>query len=140
MGESDIATNRAGTNRVENYIAPFGYEVHPMPMKGEILHLLGIMFLIKEGLLLQYRDELDCQLPNTLSEWEVIELTESEAKDYATVGVSLDDSRYIIPSGLGRVAEELSRRGIEPIEIDFDQVSYWGGCISCSTHAVSRDT
>ena len=139
VGESDIATNRAGTRWLENYIAPFGYEVHPMPMKGGILHLLGIMVLIREGLLLLYRDELDCHLPDTLSEWEVIELTESEAKDYATVGVSLDDSRYIIPSGLGRVAEELSRRGIEPIEIDFDQVSYWGGCISCSTHAVSRD-
>ena len=109
-------------------------------MKGRILHLLGIMVLIREGLLLLYRDELDCHLPDTLSEWEVIELTESEAKGYATVGVSLDDSRYIMPSGLGRVAEELSRRGIEPIEIDFDQVSYWGGCISCSTHAVSRDT
>ena len=108
-------------------------------MKGSILHLLGTMVLIREGLLLLYRDELDCDLPDVLQDWEVIEITESEAGDYATVGVSLDDSRYIMPSGLDRVAKALARRGVEPIEIDYDQVSYWGGCVSCSTHAISRD-
>ena len=139
VGESDIATNRAGTLWLDNYIRPFGYQVHPMPMKGAFLHLLGIMVLVRDGLLLLHRDDLDCELPNVLADWEVIELTEDEAKAYATVGVSLDDSRYIMPSGLGRVADELSRRGVEPIEIDYDHVSYWGGCVSCSTHAVSRD-
>ena len=139
VGESDIATNRAGTLWLDNYIRPFGYQVHPMPMKGAFLHLLGIMVLVRDGLLLLHRDDLDCELPNVLADWEVIELTEDEAKAYATVGVSLDDSRYIMPSGLGRIADELSRRGVEPIEIDYDHVSYWGGCVSCSTHAVSRD-
>ena len=51
---------------------------------------------------------------------------------------SLDDRHYIIPAGLDRVAEELAKRGVEPIEIQYDQVSYWGGCVSCSTHAISR--
>lgn len=138
VGESDIATNRAGTCWLAHYIEPFGYEVHPMPMKGAFLHLLGIMVLIREGLLLLYRDDLDCALPEVLNDWEVIELTESEARGFATVGVSLDDSHYILPSGLVRVADALSRRGVEPIEIDYDHVSYWGGCLSCSTHAVSR--
>mgnify|MGYP000350761228 FL=1 len=139
VGESDIATNRAGTRWLEHYIGPFGYQVHPMPMKGDFLHLLGIMVLVREGLLLLHRDDLDCELPEILADWEVIEVNESEARAYATVGVSLDDSRYIMPSGLSRIANELSRRGVEPIEIDYDHVSYWGGCVSCSTHAVSRD-
>ena len=139
VGESDIATNRAGTRWLEHYIGPFGYQVHPMPMKGDFLHLLGIMVLVREGLLLLHRGDLDCELPEILADWEVIEVNESEARAYATVGVSLDDSRYIMPSGLSRIANELSRRGVEPIEIDYDHVSYWGGCVSCSTHAVSRD-
>ena len=139
VGESDIATNRSGTRWLEDYIGPFGYQVHPMPMKGSILHLLGTMVLVREGLLLLYRDELDCDLPDVLGDWEVIDITESEARAYATVGVSLDDSRYILPSGLERVAEALARRGVEPIEIEYDDVSYWGGCVSCSTHAISRD-
>ena len=110
-----------------------------MPMKGTILHLLGIMVLIRDELLLLHRNELLCELPAPLNEWDVIELSEDEAKAYATVGVSLDEQRYIIPTGLGRVCDELAKRGVEPIEIDFEHVGYWGGCVSCSTHAISRD-
>ena len=139
VGESDIATNRAGTEWLRDYIEPHGYTVHPMPMKGTVLHLLGTMVLVCEGVLLLFRDELDCELPAPLRDWDVIELSEDEARAYATVGVSLDDKRYVMPSHLGRVGEELSRRGVEPIEIDYDHVSYWGGCVSCSTHAIARD-
>ncbi len=39
VGESDIATNRAGTEWLRDYIEPHGYTVHPMPMKGTVLHL-----------------------------------------------------------------------------------------------------
>ena len=139
VGESDIASNRAGTEWLRDYIEPYGYTVHPMPMKGTVLHLLGTMVLVREGVLLLFRNELDCDLPAPLRDWDVIELSEDEARAFATVGVSLDDKRYVMPSHLGRVAEELTRRGVEPIEIDYDHVSYWGGCVSCSTHAIARD-
>jgi len=139
VGESDIASNRAGTDWLADYIEPFGYQVHRMPMHGSILHLLGIMVLVSEGVLLLYRDELKEPLPAPLSDWDVIELTEAEALLFATVGVSLDDKRYVIPKGVGRVCDELARRGVEPIEIDYDHVSHWGGCVSCSTHAIWRD-
>ena len=139
VGESGIASNRAGTEWLKSYIEPYGYEVHPMPMKGNLLHLLGIMVLVREGVLLLFRDELDCELPAPIRDWDVIEISQDEAAAYATVGVSLDDRRYVMPTQLGRIGEELSRRGIEPIEFDYENVSYWGGCLSCSTHAIARD-
>ena len=138
VGESDIASNRAGTDWLESHIAP-EYQMHRMPMKGTVLHLLGAMVLIREGLLILYRDELNCDLPEPLKDWDVIEISEAEARAYATVGVSLDDERYIIPAGLHRVNEELDRRGVQPIPIDFEHVGYWGGCVSCATQAISRD-
>ena len=138
VGESDIASNRAGTDWLESHIAP-EYQMHRMPMKGTVLHLLGAMVLIREGLLILYRDELTCDLPEPLKDWDVIEISEAEARAYATVGVSLDDERYIIPAGLHRVNEELDRRGVQPIPIDFEHVGYWGGCVSCATQAISRD-
>ncbi len=139
VGESDIASNRAGTEWLRNYIEAFGYQVHSMPMQGNMLHLLGVMALVREGVLLLYRDELQCELPEPLKDWEVIELSEAEARAYATVGVSLDDSRYVIPTGLGRVGEELARHGVEPVEIEYDHVGYWGGSVCCSTHAIARN-
>ena len=102
VGESDIATNRAGTDWLSDYITPFGYQVHPMPMHGSILHLLGTMVLVADGVLLLYRDELNCDLPAPLADWDVIDLTEEEARAYATVGVSLDDKRYVDYIGHGR--------------------------------------
>ena len=121
VGESDIASNRAGTDWLESHITP-EYQMHRMPMKGTVLHLLGAMVLIREGLLILYRDELNCDLPEPLKDWDVIEISEAEARAYATVGVSLDDERYIIPAGLHRVNEELYRRGVQPIPIDFEHV------------------
>jgi glycine amidinotransferase len=138
VGESDIASNRAGTDWLEAQIAS-DYQVHRMPMKGTVLHLLGAMVLVREGLLILYRDELDCELPEPLRDWEVIEISDTEAKAYATVGVSLDEQHYVIPAGLDRVNEELDRRGVEPVPIDFDCVGYWGGCVSCATQAISRE-
>ena len=138
VGEADIASNRAGTDWLESHITP-EYQMHRMPMKGTVLHLLGAMVLIREGLLILYRDELNCDLPEPLKDWDVIEISEAEARAYATVGVSLDDERYIIPAGLHRVNEELDRRGVQPIPIDFEHVGYWGGCVSCATQAISRD-
>ena len=138
VGESDIASNRAGTDWLESHITP-EYQMHRMPMKGTVLHLLGAMVLIREGLLILYRDELNCDLPEPLKDWDVIDISEAEARAYATVGGSLDDERYIIPAGLHRVNEELDRRGVQPIPIDFEHVGYWGGCVSCATQAISRD-
>lgn len=139
VGESDIASNRAGTDWLTRYIEPYGYTVYPVPMKGEVLHLLGITCLLREGLLMLYRSEMIAErLPGPLGDWEVIELTEQEASAFATVGVSLDDKRYVMPAGLNRVADELDRRGVEPIQIPYDQVGFWGGSVSCSTQALTR--
>ena len=83
VGESDIASNRAGTDWLESHITP-EYQMHRMPMKGTVLHLLGAMVLIREGLLILYRDELNCDLPEPLKDWDVIEISEAEARAYAT--------------------------------------------------------
>ena len=122
VGESDIASNRAGTDWLESHITP-EYQMHRMPMKGTVLHLLGAMVLIREGLLILYRDELNCDFPEPLKDWDVIEISEAEARAYATVGVSLDDERYIIPAGLHRVNEELDRRGVQPIPVSYTHLT-----------------
>ena len=79
VGESDIASNRAGTDWLESHITP-EYQMHRMPMKGTVLHLLGAMVLIREGLLILYRDELNCDLPEPLKDWDCLLYT-SDAAD-----------------------------------------------------------
>ena len=85
----------------------------------------------------------DRRFRNFVHQWAAYVLNNGTVKrwiieTFATVGVSLDDKRYVMPAGINRVADELDRRGIEPIQITYDQVSFWGGSVSCSTQALSR--
>lgn len=139
VGESDIASNRAGTDWLKRYLEPYGYQVHPMPMRGSFLHALGVMCLLREGLLMAYLPPLVDGLPEPVKDWEVIELTEQEARTFATVGVSLDEKTYMLPAGHNRVIDELDRRGVEPVPVPADQIGFWGGSIRCATLPVARD-
>jgi N-dimethylarginine dimethylaminohydrolase len=139
VGESEIASNRAGTDWLKRYIEPYGYRVHPLPMKGDILHALGAMCLLREGLLMAYLPTFTEPLPEPIKDWEIIELTEQEAHSFATVGVSLDDKTYVLPAGNNRVVDELDRRGIEPVPLPFDHVGFWGGSVSCATLPLARE-
>lgn len=57
----------------------------------------------------------------------------------ATVGVSLDPKHHMINERHHRVMKELDRRGIEPIPLKTDQITFWGGDIRCSTLPLVRD-
>jgi N-dimethylarginine dimethylaminohydrolase len=118
---------------------PFGYTVHSMPLQGNLLHSLSVMCLLREGLMLAFPPAFKEGLPAPLKDWEVIEITESEAAGFATVGVSLDPSRYLIDPRHTRIMEELDKRGIEPVPMPCDQIFFWGGAIRCITLPLARD-
>ncbi len=139
VGMGSLCSNQAGVNWLTRYIEPHGYTVHPMPIQGEILHALGIICLLREGLAMAYLPALAKGLPTPLKEWEVIELTHAEMQAHASVGVSLDDKRYLIDPQHKRVMDELAKHGIEPLPAPCDAIGYWGGAIRCITLPLKRD-
>jgi len=139
VGMGSLCSNRAGIDWLKRYIEPYGYTVHPMPIKGDILHALGITCLLREGLMMAYMPALAEGLPEPLKDWDVIELTHEEMMGHATVGVSLDAKRYLIDPHHNRVMDELYRRGVEPIPTPSDAIGYWGGAIRCITLPLKRD-
>ncbi|GIS91261.1 MAG: hypothetical protein CM1200mP20_13020 [Pseudomonadota bacterium] len=90
VGESDIASNRKGTRWLETYIQPFGYQVHPMPMKGSILHLLGTMVLIRKDFCCFTVMNSTVTCPMCCRTGKSSKLPNQGPRDYATVGVSLE--------------------------------------------------
>lgn len=139
VGEGELCSNRAGIDWLRRYLEPWDYRVHPMPIKGPILHALGIMCLLREGLLMAHLPALADGLPEPLRGWEVIEITRAEMEAHATVGVSLDPRRYMIDPRFNRVMDELGRRGIEPVPTPCDAIGFWGGAIRCITLPLRRD-
>lgn len=139
VGNGDVCSNLAGAKWLKRYLEPFGYRVHPMRIAGLWLHTLGVMTLLRKGLLMAYLPALPDGLPEPFKGWEVIEITEQECASLATVGISLDPSHYMINKRHNRVMNELVKRGIEPIALDTDHISFWGGDIRCSTLPLVRE-
>ncbi len=139
VGVGDLCSDRAGGAWLGRYLGRFGYTVHPMPIKGPILHALGVMCLLREGLLMAHLPALAEGLPQPLKDWDVLEITREEMDGHATVGVSLDDSHYMINPRFGRIMEALDSHGIEPIPTPCDAIGFWGGAIRCITLPVRRD-
>lgn len=137
-GNTDLTSNAAGSAWLRRYLEPFGYHVHPVPVTGTWLHLLGVMCVLREGLAMAYLPALGGALPTPIADWEVIEITEDETRMLATVGMNLDARRHLIDARLERVIGELERHGMEPIPIDVEHLSAWGGAVRCVTLPISR--
>ena len=58
---------------------------------------------------------------------------------HATVGVSLDDSHYMINPRFTRIMGLLDKHGVEPVPTPCDAIGYWGGAIRCITLPLRRD-
>ena len=140
VGQHDqLCSNRAGIEWLTRYLAPYDYRVHAMPMQGNFLHGLGVMCLLREGLLMVYLPALVEGLPAPVKDWERIELSVEDARSFATAGVSLDEKTYLIEESNRRVMDELARRGIEPLSLPGRDIGFFGGSLRCSTLPVSRD-
>ena len=139
VGQGELCSNAAGLSWLKRYIERWGYRVHAMPIKGPILHALGIMCLLRPGLLMAYLPGLAEGLPAPLKDWEVIAISEDEMRHHATVGVSLDERHYMIDARFNRVMDELGKRGIEPVPTPCDAIGFWGGAIRCITLPLRRE-
>jgi glycine amidinotransferase len=139
VGEHHLTSNRAGIEWLQRYLSSFDWQVHAVPLQGEAMHLLGIICLVREGLLLAYLPALREGIPAPLKNWEVIELTLDEAMGMATVGVSIDEKRYVTSGSHGRVDDLLAAHGVEPIVVACDALERWGGSIRCCTLPLARD-
>ena len=139
VGCGELCSDPAGIDWLTRYIERFGYRVHPMPIKGPILHALGFLCLLREGLLMAHLPTLEDGLPPPLKNWDVIDITEDEMNAHATVGLSLDERHYMIDPRSTRIMDELSKRDVEPVPTPSDAIGFWGGAIRCITLPLIRD-
>ena len=138
-GNTDLTSNAAGSAWLARYLQPFGYTVHPVPVHGTWLHLLGVLAVLREGLAIAHLPALGGALPAPIADWEVIEIDESEARMLATVGMNLDSRRHIVDRRLTRLIDRLDDHGMEPVPVEIDMLAQWGGAVRCITLPISRE-
>jgi N-dimethylarginine dimethylaminohydrolase len=138
-GNTELTSNEAGRAWLTRYLQDFGITVHPVDVQGTWLHLLGVMCVVKEGLAMAHMPALGGRLPDPIAEWDVIELTEQETLDLASVGMNIDATKHIIDQRFERVIGELEKRGMEPIPVDVKHLSAMGGAVRCLALPIARD-
>jgi glycine amidinotransferase len=138
-GNTVLTSNEAGRNWLTRYLRDFDIRVHPVDVQGTWLHLLGVMCVLREGLAMAHLPALGGGLPDPIADWEVIELTEQETRDLATVGMNIDQRRHLIDRRFERVIGELEKRGMEPIPVEIEHLSSMGGAVRCVALPIARD-
>jgi N-dimethylarginine dimethylaminohydrolase len=138
-GYTDLTSNLPGVRWLARYLEPFGYRVCPVAVHGTWLHLLGVMCLLREGLVMAHLPALGGRLPDPVADWELIEIDEAETRMLATVGMNLDERRHLVDHRLTRVIDRLVDHDMEPVPVEVAALSQWGGAVRCVTLPIARD-
>jgi N-dimethylarginine dimethylaminohydrolase len=140
-------TNRIGFNFLKSIIGD-KKEVIEFPLnvtneaKTNILHLdcafqpVGVKFgiIYKEGF-----KNIPEPIYDIFGEKNLIEVSQQEMYDMFTNFFSINPEKAIIETSFERLKNELIKRNIEPITVNYGNVSKLGGLLRCSTCPINRD-
>ena len=139
VGLSGHASNMAGVDWLQRFLGA-EYRLTPVRINPAVEHLDCVLSLPKPGLAIICREAMVDGLPASLRGWDLIEISLEEAKALAVNGLILDEKTYICGDDQPRLADELSRQGLEVITVAFDAVTRWSGGMRCSHHPLVRES
>ena len=139
VGLSGHASNLAGVTWLRQFLGE-QYRVTPVGINPALEHLDCVLSLPKPGLAVICREAIVGDLPDSLRDWDVIEVSIEEAKALAVNGLILDKNTYICGDNQPRLAEALTKHGLEVITLAFDAVTRWSGGMRCAHHPLVRES
>lgn len=117
------------------------YTVIPIPIKKEILHLDCIFNIISDTEALIYKDGLDESEYNLLANrFDLIEVSKEEQFSMGVNVLSIGNKKIISLPQNAEVNQQLSKRGYDVINIEFDEIIKSGGSFRCCTLPIKRIT
>lgn len=134
------SSNLAGVNWLKRCLADDGWNVVPVPItQSAPIHLLGSVGVVGPETILVCREGLTSELPEPVKHWDIIDVTLAEARKTGPCVVMIDEKTVLVPAETPRIAEELARRGLEPVPVACDGISLLDGGIRCATFVMRRD-
>lgn len=133
-------TNARGYEEMAAGLAPYGYEVIPVPGREEYLHLDMCFNLVDENLAVAYADGLPTEFRARLRrlDIELIEVPEEAIFLHGCNLQSLGDHRVLSLARNTAVNRELERRGLTVIELPITEILKAGGGPHCMTFPLAR--
>jgi N-dimethylarginine dimethylaminohydrolase len=115
------------------------YEVCPLPLVGDILHLDCTFNIVSETDALIYRDGLTEEAVKLLdTRYNLIDVSAEEQFTLGTNVLSIGDKKVISLPNNQAVNKQLKDKGYQVIEVAFDEIIKSGGSFRCCTLPVVR--
>ena len=114
------------------------YKVHPFKMSKDALHLDCGLSLLRPGLALICREWIESELPESIRDWEFIDVTPKEAASLGCNGLPLNPETALIGAQHQRIIQEVRARKHEVIEVPYSVPSFMGGGLRCSSQPILR--
>lgn len=136
------ATNLAGVTALREAFARVGIEREVLPIEFSrrgVVHLDTKFTMVGPGLGYIHSASLTPYSRSLLAErFELIEATDEEARDLMVNTVALAPDRIIIDRRAHRLAEALRAHDVEPVALDFSEVTKFPGGFRCATLPLRR--
>jgi len=123
VGESR-RTNAAAITQMGRYLAPYGYTVHIVPVRG-CLHLKSAVTAISDDTLLVNPDWVP---PDRFRPLQLLDVHPAEA--YAANALFVGGN-VIYPAAFPRTRARMDARGIQVVEVDVSELAKAEGAVTC---------
>ena len=139
VGNSGYGSNSAGIEWLREHLSPYGYTVTEVRLQGYILHLDCAMSLVREGLMIVCPDSFADGIPETFAKWDMITVSENDARHLAVNGLPVNPDVYITDIAYtDTIGRELEKRGVKVEYIDMSATRKFSGSVHCSTQPLLR--
>jgi N-dimethylarginine dimethylaminohydrolase len=142
VGVDPYSTDQAGFDWLARSLASDGYKCWPVTFKMIEIHLLAHMNLIGPKLGIICRDAFkghEHTFPAFLKDYDWIDISVEDVHNGGADVVMLNSKKALVSQAQPRVADELSKRGIEPQLVNIERASQASAGVRCMTIIVHRE-
>jgi N-dimethylarginine dimethylaminohydrolase len=138
VGYSGLASNLTGIHWLKALLQHWDYEVVPVRLHPDILHLDCALSLVREGLMIYCEEAFLDGLPEQLEHWDKITISLEEASQLMANGLPLNESVYITDQSFTTLIMALEGYGMKVEALDYEISRIFGGSFRCTTQALLR--
>lgn len=139
LGMAD-RTNEEGYLEMKQQVGPLGYEIIPVPLKREYLHLDMCFNLVDDHLAVAYKEGMPEEFLKRIEEMEIeiISVPEEAIFAHGCNLQALGNKHVMSLKQNQRVNEQLAKKGMNVIELDITEILKAGGGPHCMTFPLLR--
>ncbi|MBO0441673.1 dimethylarginine dimethylaminohydrolase family protein [Candidatus Enterococcus ikei] len=138
VGYSGLASNLNGIYWLKSLLTHWDYDVVPVRLHPDILHLDCALSMVRDGLMIYCKDAFLDGLPKELSHWDKINISLKEASKLMANGLPINESVYVTDQSFTQLISALEGYGMKVETLDYEVSRIFGGSFRCTTQALLR--